>query len=525
MNENFVEREEFFGFHSEYYIYPEWWKGESCSFVETMKGYTTFSEYKNDIYYLCNYGKTVVQFNPAKQTAHAIKMENKEDYCFLAVNCHGYFLYNEQSVTLYGFDGEKKYTHKFQKKKPECIYIYDSKVFYSDTKGTHSAILCVDMLTKEVRTIWSMDKGDTVFDRGLRDMYVHKYGEELPFFPNPSNVGMSCRFLYANAGRIIAGYVRCKGSNTVSYILNIDIRTQKRSIIDCFAFADRYHRPLMNDKFVFSFNMQNDTVWEKFNEGGGGQINLACKKISENLENMRQEHLKNFLKAPDGGSRYYYYFDGSSAYAVGSFDTIRLSFDGEKYKFSHPSTYQTDYFWSFGDIYIVPDSNKICFYNTSGKEVYSVNNGWQLKELIESAKPLQPNKPRPSAMQNHQTTEKQVLQNREADIMPTVEKECESFDSSAAVVIFGEAINEKNAADAYVQVIRRILERYPSLVGEWEAGITYDANRYTGSHKTIQLDGMTVYINTGNNTNVKRKNLQKLLQMAGVPADQVRFYE
>lgn len=93
------------------------------------------------------------------------------------------------------------------------------------------------------------------------------------------------------------------------------------------------------------------------------------------------------------------------------------------------------------------------------------------------------------------------------------------------MVIFGEVINEKNAADSYVEVIRRILERYPSLVGEWEAGITYDANRYTGSHKTIQLNGMTVYINTANNTNVKRKNLQKLLQMAGVPADQVRFYE
>ncbi len=277
MNENFVEREELFGFHSEYYIYPEWWKGESCSFVEMMKGYTTFSEYKNDIYYLCDHGKTIVQFNPAKQTAHAIKMENKEDYSCLAVNCHGYFLYNEQSVTLYGFGGEKRYTHKYQKKKPECIYIHDSKVFYSDTKGTHSAILCVDMLTKEARTIWSMDKGDTVFDRGLRDMYMHKYGEELPFFPNPSNVGMSCRFLYANAGRIIAGYVRCKGSNTVSYILNIDIRTQKRNIMDCFAFADRYHRPSTNDKFVFSFNMQNDTVWEKFNEGVGGQINLACK--------------------------------------------------------------------------------------------------------------------------------------------------------------------------------------------------------------------------------------------------------
>ena len=48
-------------------------------------------------------------------------------------------------------------------------------------------------------------------------MYAHKYSEELPFFQNPSNIGMSCRFLYANAGRIIAGYIRCKGEKSLIF--------------------------------------------------------------------------------------------------------------------------------------------------------------------------------------------------------------------------------------------------------------------------------------------------------------------
>lgn len=146
-------------------------------------------------------------------------------------------------MTLYGFDGEKRYTYKYEQKKPECIYIHDSKVFYSKTESTHAAILCVDMLTKEAWTIWSMEKGDNEFDRELRDMYAHKYSEELPFFQNPSNIGMSCRFLYANAGRIIAGYIRCKGESSVSYILNIDTKTREWNILDCFAKKGGYQRP------------------------------------------------------------------------------------------------------------------------------------------------------------------------------------------------------------------------------------------------------------------------------------------
>lgn len=531
MNENFAEWEELFGFHSEYYVNPRWWEenegfgGESG----TTKGYTRISEYKDDIYFVYNHGRNIVQHNPVKQTSSAIQLENKEDYDYLAVNCHGYFLYNEQSVTLYGFDGEKRYTYKYEQKKPECIYIYDSKVFYSNTKGTHAAILCVDMLTKDVQTIWSMEKGDNEFDCKLRDMYVHKYGEELPFFPNPSNIGgMSCRFLYANAGRIIAGYIRCKGESSVSYILNIDRKTRKWNILDCYAKKLVYQRPLVNDKFVFSFDMQKDAMWVKCDNSDGGKINLVCSALGKNSGQIKQVYTQYELTGL-GHNGNYIYFNGSCAYRHENFSTYRISNNGMEKSVYRPSNFQTDYFWSFGDTYVFPAvmSAGFCFYNTLREKEYSIVE-YEIDKLIENAKPLQPNKPQPSVSQNYQTTQRETfceLEDKEISIMSSAKKVGATPDSSAAVVIFGEVINEKNAADSYVQVIRRILERYPSLVGEWEAGITYDANRYTGSHKTIQLNGMTVYINTGNNTNVKRKNLQKLLQMAGEPADQVRFYE
>ena len=46
MNENFVEREELFGFHSEYYVNPRWWE-ENEGFggvAGTTKGYKRLSE-------------------------------------------------------------------------------------------------------------------------------------------------------------------------------------------------------------------------------------------------------------------------------------------------------------------------------------------------------------------------------------------------------------------------------------------------------------------------------------------------
>lgn len=530
MNENFVEREELFGFHSEYYVNPRWWE-ENEGFggvAGTTKGYTRISEYKDDIYFAYNHGRIIVQYNPVKQTSCAIQLENKEDYDYLAVNCHGYFLYNEQSVTLYGFDGEKRYTYKYEQKKPECIYIHDSKVFYSKTKSTHAAILCVDMLTKEAWTIWSMEKGDNEFDRELRDMYAHKYSEELPFFQNPSNIGMSCRFLYANAGRIIAGYIRCKGESSVSYILNIDTKTREWNILDCFAKKGGYQRPSVNDKFIFSFDMQKDAVWDKCDESDGGKINLVCSALGKNSGKIKQVYTQYELTAL-GHNGIYFYFNGICAYRLENLSTYRISSNGVEKEVYHPDNFQTDYFWKLGDTYVFPAvmSDGFCFYNTSRKKEYSIRE-CEINKLIEKAKPLQPNKRQSGVLQNCQEAENQAfweLKDEEISIMSSAKKAGGTSDSSAAVVIFGEVINEKNAADSYVEVIRRILERYPSLVGEWEAGITYDANRYTGSHKTIQLNGMTVYINTANNTNVKRKNLQKLLQMAGVPADQVRFYE
>lgn len=405
-----VDDEDCFGFHSEYYIGPDWRKEGNnikpavASIVLRYpgRGYAEYSKYLDDIYFIPlnfydskNNAVYIIKSNVKQKTSCAIKLDIKESFDYkpcIAVNRWGYFLYDMKMITLFGFDGREIYTHKFgQKNYVECIYIYDNKVIYSETRqvAISTQIYCVNMLTKEKWLMWGTQKGDSVFDSYLRESYRQRWGSDLPFSQAPSNIGdISCHFLYANKRRVIAGFSRCSGHG-ISYIIQVDLATNKWSILDCFSWPywkeNKDLFPSEDDGRIFSFNMLDDTMWVK---APGTDIDL----IHTDIQRMAQLHGKypvdwTFYEKPMAGIADFYYFDGRIACLPENNELDRIERNGERKKieFHH---YQTREFWCFDGIYLIPDVYRpYCFRNiTDGTAVYMPGGEHgNIEELIKSA--------------------------------------------------------------------------------------------------------------------------------------------
>lgn len=390
--------EDCFGFHSEYYIDSKWiirdrrmW-GEFRSVCPCPgRGYMKFSQYKEDIYCLssvinCCTSNVVIKFNPLEKSVSAVRLGEKEQYKYIAVNRRGYFLYDELSITLFGFDGQEIHTHRFGRKKYlECLYVYDSKVIYSETKTEDiaSIIHCVDMLTKEECILWETHKGDTEFDRVLRASYEQEWGT-FPFSGAPSNIGkVSCEFLYANEKRAVAGYSRKDGY--ISYIINIDIPTRQWSILGCFTVP--WGKELKDSSRIFGFNMLEDTMWVKTNDKDIRLIRTGIQKKAQLQGSYKVEwKLDNFCHD-------YYFHDGKNAYRLDNFHCrlLRIARDGEQEQYleCYYSIGNTWPYWIFGDLLIHPDEYGGQSVYIDGEYIYCLSNR-EAKELIKNAKPMQP---------------------------------------------------------------------------------------------------------------------------------------
>lgn len=372
--------EDCFGFHSEYYVDPEWRKagkdiGPHYNWRYLGKGYTKYSAYQGDVYFIHRtfdipqkFASYIIKSNVAKKTSCAIRLATKEAYDYIAVNRRGYFLYTTQKITLFDFDGREIYTHKFgQKKFVECIYIYDNMVIYSETKQTaiSTQIYCVNMLTKEKALVWGTQKGDSPFDDYLRDSYLQEWGMELPFSQAPSNIGnISCQFLYANKHRVIAGYTRSYG-NEVSYVIHVDLARNQWSILDCFSTpgwrADESKYPQWNDRHIFSFNMLEDTMWVKTSDQDIRLIHTDIQGVAQ-LKGRYSVGWK--LCALVFNDSKYYYFDGKFACVPAPFGVHRLKQNGESEEINEQRYHSIGLlFWCCDDVYLIPNeysSNRFC---------------------------------------------------------------------------------------------------------------------------------------------------------------------
>lgn len=392
MSDKIRDDESCFGFHSEYYVnykkendYMGDWEMEAC------KGYMRYANYGDEIYFLPEKAENhIIKCNPMEKKLGVIPLNAKEKVgsfdTYIAVNRRGCFLYNRQSITLFGFDGQEIYTYKLcQKKKnkfengkyryAECIYIYDSIVTYSKTgeTGICSEILWVDMITGESGCLWRSQRGDSYFDRMLQQSYEEEWGMKLPFFPSPSNVGdISCDFLYRNKNRVVAGYQRGKAGNRIFYIVNIDLVTGKYSILDSFAVGDaKYTLPKKDDKRIASFDMLDDTMWVKIE---GMDIRLVHTDI-QRISQLQGRYVVEWKLHPcdvypcDGE---YYYFNGSRAYIPGQGGLCRLDrAGGEEKIWGH--LYATRRFYCFDNVCTIPLTYEpIQFCDLEGSLVYSL---------------------------------------------------------------------------------------------------------------------------------------------------------
>lgn len=426
-----LENEDCFGFHSEYYVDPDWRRTTPSAVKENAhkyfrKGYSQYSKYQDDIYFLRSegslkagdYGVYVIKSNVQQKTSHAIRLHTRRTFNFhtyIAVNRRGYFLYDTEDISLFGFDGRKIYTHVFGRKESryghsrlECVYVYDNTVIYSETRQTAMStdIYRVNMLTGEKTLLWGVQKGDLAFDNCLRESYRQEWGRELPFPLKGSKMNeISCRFLYANHHRVIAGYSRNHqeedGYYQISYIINIDLAENKWGILDCFAIPTDWRRdeskyPPWDDRHIFSFNMLDDTMWVKTSDK---DIRLVHTDI-QGVVQLRGKYSVGWklcaLTDIKDGQKEYYYFDGRFACVPADIYEYSLTRDGGMKAINFHNFYNYTFdFWCFDGIYIVPNEYQIHEFRnvTNGNVEYSLReypsydgSGMSVKQLIQDEK-------------------------------------------------------------------------------------------------------------------------------------------
>jgi hypothetical protein len=92
--------------------------------------------------------------------------------------------------------------------------------------------------------------------------------------------------------------------------------------------------------------------------------------------------------------------------------------------------------------------------------------------------------------------------------------------------VFGERILGDKPTEIYVEIMARLLKRYPELIGQFESYFTVDmnkANTYTGTTRYVIINGRNVAIKTGFSTKAKGDNLKRIAKALGLPDEAIVF--
>lgn len=354
---DFIDNEECFGFHSEYYLNPMWrFRDRYSRELDKEKGFMEFSEYRGEIYSLCPFASdAILKHNPYEKRTGIVFIRNEENYYYkyIAVNRQGYYLYDRSRISLFGFDGSKIYTYKFgPEKKVDCLYIYDDSVFYAETAATGIAIAIngIDMLQQEQYEIWKEECAEPVLERLFQLTYEMQRKTKLPYFQNPSNMNrVSCEFLYANQKRIVAGYT-CSDTK-MSYIVNVDAGEKLgQCFLEIYPVSDdaRGSVRTLTEKHIISFHMLDDTMWVK---SDGEETPLIHTQIEAIHVAQAENTTKWEVKALDCNSDYSCYFDGETAYKTDNYHLYRIDKNGIEWLADY-HVYETAELWCFGEFFI-----------------------------------------------------------------------------------------------------------------------------------------------------------------------------
>lgn len=85
--------------------------------------------------------------------------------------------------------------------------------------------------------------------------------------------------------------------------------------------------------------------------------------------------------------------------------------------------------------------------------------------------------------------------------------------------VCGVEVTGSSATELYVNVIEQLLKQYPIFIGLKETHFTFNsarAEQYTGTTRTVKVNGSTVYINTGFSTKNKWNSIEATCQLLGV---------
>lgn len=97
-----------------------------------------------------------------------------------------------------------------------------------------------------------------------------------------------------------------------------------------------------------------------------------------------------------------------------------------------------------------------------------------------------------------------------------MEQQVVLYPAELSADVCGVRVTGSSPTELYVNVIEGILKRYPSIIGSKETHFTCDSTRaekYTGTTRSVIINGKTVYIKTGFSTKDKWKGIEKICQL------------
>lgn len=358
---NDIKNEGYFGFHSEYYIDDTWdmdntrHKDNRC-----MRGYMEYSIYEGIIYFL-NKNGTIIKAIPEKKEAVAYQFNTKDLFSYIAVNCKGCFLYDDDKIALFDFNGECVNTFRFNQKAKEsrCIYIFGSKVYYSEikTKNSYGSIWYVDMTNLENKEIWHTDRNDIEFDNAFYKKYINIHKSEMRYKVLHSFT--HCAFLYANSCNIIAGFTCSSGEKQQSFVLRINMEKRAWNLLDC-----SYGEYGKDRRHIFGFNMLTNSMWRVFDEIKEHEICVYRTEI-KTITSFEGNLMPNWRLKKLSSDVLYFFFDGIKAYGVSLMDLYLLDNNGQKCgNVSH--SYETGKFYRLGKWNCIP---KVDYGNFNGYDL------------------------------------------------------------------------------------------------------------------------------------------------------------
>lgn len=471
-----------------------WRLGSQCKFYPFWE-HDGWIYHRDRKYQILNIQNTEIKYHDVFQKKYKGQI--------FAGNDRGIFTKQSKDIFLYSYEGDLLGKIKLKNMNETLEYIYDNKLYSSqvgDRGNTYDTrVFEYDILTGEQRIIWDAKTFFKCDHHQLRRSYL--------------------RMVCATDRYLLTFYDQLERNDSVSYVIAVDLKSMNE--IQLLKYKEKE-----SEVTIEGANMQEEQIFFQYKHAIMG-ISISSL-ITGDIESGMKVILKLNSKTNKDFNMEYadYYFDDNFACVApsgsGSVDFYVLDKEGNTCNWNQEGHGEIGEFWVSKN-WVSVSLDKTRFRN--GEAIFRKQ--FKCPRIGEGTIFLLREKDLSKESNQNDSTNNDKKLNPEEIMERLLEAKNDESMNDSRVMVFGQEIREKSAAASYVVMVQMILERYPELLGQWEAVYTCQeerAARYTGKTRKIIVHGRDVYINTGNNTTVKRKQLKEMLKKAG-NTEQMFFYE